>query len=198
MVELISKVLLFHSATKFLPARNLFFENPATRAIFSSSPHSHDMTSDDDLRFMRAAIAQAELARAAGEVPVGAVLTLDGEIVGRGYNQPISARDPTAHAEVMALRDAGLHLANYRLPGSALYVTLEPCVMCCGAILHARVERVVFGAHDPKTGAAGSVIDLFAEARLNHHAKTQGGVLAEACGALLSNFFAERRARAKP
>jgi tRNA(adenine34) deaminase len=121
---------------------------------------------------MRAAIEQAELARAAGEVPVGAVLVIDGEIVGRGYNQPISANDPTAHAEVMALRDAGLHQANYRLPGSTLYVTLEPCVMCCGAIMHARVERVVFGARDPKTGAAGSVIDLFAETRLNHHAES--------------------------
>lgn len=150
-----------------------------------------------DMQHMRAAIEQAELARAAGEVPVGAVLVIDGKIVGRGYNQPISANDPTAHAEVMALRDASLHQANYRLPGSTLYVTLEPCVMCCGAIMHARVERVVFGARDPKTGAAGSVIDLFAEARLNHHAESMGGVLAEECGAILSRFFAERRAKAK-
>jgi len=159
------------------------------------------MQTDADLarhtEFMRAAMAQAELARAAGEVPVGAVLVVDGEIVGRGYNQPISANDPTAHAEVMALRDASLHLANYRLPGSTLYVTLEPCVMCCGAIMHARVEQVVFGARDPKTGAAGSIIDLFAEARLNHHAETLGGVMAEECGAMLSKFFAERRAKAK-
>ena len=155
------------------------------------------MTEQDDYRFMRAALAQAELARAADEVPVGAVLVVDGEIVGRGYNQPVSSHDPTAHAEVMALRDAGLHLANYRLPGSTLYVTLEPCAMCSGAIMHARVERVVFGARDPKTGVAGSVIDLFAESRLNHHATTQGGVLAEECGALLSGFFAERRAKAK-
>lgn len=146
---------------------------------------------------MRAAMAQAELARAAGEVPVGAVLVMGGEVVGHGYNQPITANDPTAHAEVMALRDAGLQRSNYRLPGSTLYVTLEPCVMCCGAILHARVERVVYGARDPKTGAAGSVIDLFAETRLNHHAQTQGGVLAEECGAMLSRFFAERRGRAK-
>jgi tRNA(adenine34) deaminase len=152
---------------------------------------------EDDLQHMRAAIEQAELARAAGEVPVGAVLVIDGEIVGRGYNQPISANDPTAHAEVMALRDAGLHQANYRLPGSTLYVTLEPCVMCCGAIMHARVERVVFGARDPKTGAAGSVIDLFAETRLNHHAESIGGVLAEECGAMLSRFFAARRTKAK-
>jgi tRNA(adenine34) deaminase len=155
------------------------------------------MTSEQDLLFMRAAMAQAERAHAAGEVPVGAVLVVDGEIVGRGYNQPISAHDPSAHAEVMALRDAGLRQANYRLPGSTLYVTLEPCVMCCGAIMHARVERVVFGARDPKTGAAGSVIDLFTESRLNHHAQAQGGVLAEECGAMLSKFFAERRAKAK-
>ncbi len=155
------------------------------------------MTEQEDFRFMRAALVQAELARAADEVPVGAVLVMDGEIVGRGYNQPVSSHDPTAHAEVMALRDAGLHLANYRLPGSTLYVTLEPCAMCSGAIMHARVERVVFGARDPKTGVAGSVIDLFAESRLNHHATTQGGVLAEECGALLSGFFAERRAKAK-
>ena len=155
------------------------------------------MTEQDDFRFMSAALAQAELASAADEVPVGAVLVVDGEIVGRGYNQPVSSHDPTAHAEVMALRDAGLHLANYRLPGSTLYVTLEPCAMCSGAIMHARVERVVFGARDPKTGVAGSVIDLFAESRLNHHATTLGGVLAEECGALLSGFFAERRAKAK-
>jgi len=155
------------------------------------------MTDQDDERFMRAAMAQAELAHAAGEVPVGAVLVVAGEIVGRGFNQPISAHDPSAHAEVMALRDAGVRQSNYRLPASTLYVTLEPCVMCCGAIMHARVERVVYGARDPKTGAAGSVIDLFAEARLNHHAVPHGGMLAAECGAMLSNFFAERRARAK-
>jgi tRNA(adenine34) deaminase len=159
---------------------------------------SMNLITNDDIRHMRAAIEQAERARSAGEVPVGAVLVIEGEIVGRGYNQPISAHDPTAHAEVMALRDAGLHQANYRLPKSTLYVTLEPCLMCCGAIMHARVERVVFGARDPKTGAAGSVIDVFAEARLNHHAESTGGVLAEECGALLSRFFADRRAKAKP
>lgn len=142
--------------------------------------------------------AALDLAREAGsldEVPVGAVVVVDNRIVGRGFNQPISRRDPTAHAEIMALRDAAVRMGNYRLPGSTLYVTLEPCVMCTGAIMHARVARVVFGARDPKTGAAGSVIDLFAEARLNHHADIEGGVLAEECGALLSSFFAARRSK---
>lgn len=147
---------------------------------------------------MRAALAQALRARALGEVPVGAVLVLDGEIVGAGCNQPISARDPTAHAEIVALRDAARRLGNYRLPGSTLYVTLEPCAMCCGALMHARVARVVFGARDAKTGAAGSVIDLFAETRLNHHATVEGGLLAAECGLLLTEFFAARRGRTKP
>ena len=146
---------------------------------------------------MREALGQARLAQEAGEVPVGAVLGLDGEIVGRGFNQPITSCDPSAHAEIMALRDAGRRLGNYRLPGSTLYVTLEPCAMCSGAIMHARVERVVFGARDPKTGAVGSVVDLFAEARLNHHATVEGGVLAEECGTMLSAFFASRRGKAK-
>lgn len=139
-----------------------------------------------------------ELARQAAsfdEVPVGAVVIKDGEIVGRGFNQPIGRHDPTAHAEVMALRDAAECLGNYRLPGCTLYVTLEPCAMCIGAIFHARIGRVVFGARDPKTGAAGSVIDLFAEERLNHHAEIVGGIRAEECGALLSGFFAARRQR---
>jgi len=152
---------------------------------------------EEDIRHMRTALAQALRARELGEVPVGAVIMLDGEIVGAGFNQPISAQDPTAHAEIMALRDAGRRLGNYRLPGATLYVTLEPCAMCCGAMLHARLARLVFGARDPKTGAAGSVIDLFAEARLNHHASVRGGVLAEECGALLSDFFAARRGKAK-
>lgn len=156
------------------------------------------MTLDDDARFMREAMEMSRRAAAAGEVPVGAILVLDGRIVGAGYNQPISAHDPSAHAEIMALRDAGRKLGNYRLPGSTLYVTLEPCAMCAGAIMHARVGRVVFGARDPKTGVAGSVVDLFAEARLNHHARVQGGVLAEECGALLSSFFAGRRGKGKP
>ncbi len=142
---------------------------------------------------MRAALDLAREAAAADEVPVGAVVVVAGEIVGRGFNQPILRHDPTAHAEIMALRAAADRLGNYRLPNSTLYVTLEPCVMCSGAIMHARVERVVFGARDPKTGAAGSVVDLFGEERLNHHTEIQGGVLAEECGALLSAFFAARR-----
>jgi tRNA(adenine34) deaminase len=149
----------------------------------------------NDEEFMGLALDLARQAGAAGEVPVGAVVVLDGEVVGRGWNQPIGRHDPTSHAEIMALRDAAQLLGNYRLPGSTLYVTLEPCAMCAGAIMHARVGRVVFGARDPKTGVAGSVIDLFAEARLNHHASVDGGVLAEQCGALLSGFFAARRGR---
>jgi len=152
------------------------------------------MTTDDE-SFMAAALELARSAGAAGEVPVGAVVVVDGAIVGRGFNQPIGRHDPTAHAEVMALRDAAARAGNYRLPGATLYVTLEPCIMCAGAIMHARVARVVFGARDPKTGAAGSVVDLFAETRLNHHADIVGGVLAGECGALLSSFFAARRQR---
>lgn len=148
-----------------------------------------------DALFMEAALELARQAATLDEVPVGAVVVLDGEIVGRGFNQPIGRSDPTAHAEIMALRDAAARLGNYRLPGATLYVTLEPCVMCAGAIMHARIARVVFGARDPKTGAAGSVVDLFAESRLNHHAEVTSGVLAETCGALLSGFFAARRAK---
>ncbi len=144
---------------------------------------------------MRLALDLAREAAAAGEVPVGALVVRDGEIVGRGFNRPILTHDPTAHAEVVALRDAAQRLGNYRLPGCLLYVTLEPCVMCTGAILHSRIQRVIYGARDPKTGAHGSVIDLFAEPRLNHHADVLGGVLAEECGAMLSGFFAARRQR---
>lgn len=144
---------------------------------------------------MRAALDLAREAGSLDEVPVGAVIVLDGKIIGRGFNQPILRRDPTAHAEVMALRDAAHNLTNYRLPGCTLYVTLEPCAMCYGAIMHARVARVVFGAADPKTGVAGSVIDLFAESRLNHHAEVERGVLADECGSMLSSFFAARRNR---
>jgi tRNA(adenine34) deaminase len=149
----------------------------------------------DDCGFMGLALEHAREAGAAGEVPVGAVVVLEGEVVGRGFNQPIGRHDPTAHAEVMALRDAATRLGNYRLPGCTLYVTLEPCAMCAGAIMHARIDRVVFGARDPKTGAAGSVIDLFAELRLNHHAVIVSGVLADQCGGLLSSFFSARRGR---
>lgn len=146
-----------------------------------------------DAEFMGEALTLARQAATLGEVPVGAIVVRDGEIIGRGGNQPIGRHDPTAHAEVMALRDAAARLGNYRLPGCTLYVTLEPCPMCIGAIFHARIARVVFGARDPKTGAAGSVIDLFAEERLNHHADLVGGVRAEECGTLLSEFFAARR-----
>jgi tRNA(adenine34) deaminase len=149
----------------------------------------------DDSSFMGLALDLAREAGGAGEVPVGALVVMNGEVVGRGFNQPIGRKDPTAHAEIMALRDAATRLGNYRLPGCTLYVTLEPCVMCAGAIMHARIDRVVFGARDPKTGAAGSVIDLFAETRLNHHSAIVGGVLAEQCGGLLSSFFAARRGR---
>lgn len=148
-----------------------------------------------DEMFMREALLLARQAAALDEVPVGAVVVCDGKIVGRGYNQPIVRRDPTAHAEIMALRDAATQLGNYRLPGCTLYVTLEPCVMCAGAIMHARIAQVVFGAADPKTGAAGSVVNLFAENRLNHHAEITGGILTDECGALLSGFFAARRSK---
>jgi tRNA(adenine34) deaminase len=142
---------------------------------------------------MDEALALAREAGGRGEVPVGALVVHDGRIVGRGGNAPIAGHDPTAHAEMVALREAAATLANYRLAGATLYVTLEPCVMCAGAMLHARVARVVYGAPDPKTGAAGSVVDLFADRRLNHHAVVLGGVRAQACGALLSGFFAARR-----
>ena len=148
-----------------------------------------------DEHFMREALALAREAGAAGEVPVGAVVVCDGEIVGRGYNQPITSHDPTAHAEIIALRDAANRLGNYRLPGCQLFVTLEPCAMCAGAMFHARIARVIFGARDPKTGAAGSVLDLYAEPRLNHHTEIVGDVLAFDCGELLTSFFAARRAR---
>jgi len=146
---------------------------------------------DDD--WMAEALALARAAGARGEVPVGAIVVAGDAIVGRGGNAPIAGNDPTAHAEITALREAGATLGNYRVPGSTLYATLEPCAMCAGAILHARIARLVFGASDPKSGACGSVIDLFAEPRLNHHTSVSGGVCSEACGALLSQFFAERR-----
>lgn len=148
---------------------------------------------ESDLAFMRQALTLARAAWDAGEVPVGALVVRDGEIVGRGFNQPISGHDPSAHAEIQALRDAAARVGNYRLPGCELFVTLEPCAMCAGAIMHARIARVVYGARDAKTGAHGSVVDLFAEPRLNFHATIVGGVLAAECGDLLSDFFAQRR-----
>lgn len=146
-----------------------------------------------DQGFMQQALTLARQAALVQEVPVGALVVSEGVIIGRGYNQPISRHDPTAHAEVMALRDAAQHAGNYRLTNCSLYVTLEPCCMCVGAIMHARVARVVFGASDAKTGACGSVLDLFDEARLNHHAAVSGGLLAEESAQLLKQFFAQRR-----
>ena len=145
--------------------------------------------------FMREAISLARSAECLGEVPVGAVVVYEGQIVGRGFNSPIGENDPTAHAEIAALRDAARNLENYRLPGCELFVTLEPCAMCAGAILHSRIARVVYGARDPKTGVHGSVVDLFAVDRLNHHTEIVGGILAEECGRLLSDFIASRRAK---
>jgi tRNA(adenine34) deaminase len=146
---------------------------------------------DED--YMREALALAGQAAAAGEVPVGAVLVREGLIIGRGYNRPISSHDPTAHAEIVALRDAAAAEANYRLPGCDLYVTLEPCAMCVGAMVHARLGRIVYGARDPKTGACGSIVDLPAIAHWNHHGVFSGGVLATECGEVLKRFFADRR-----
>ena len=142
---------------------------------------------------MRLALDQAHNALLVGEVPVGAVIVRDGQVIATGYNRPITTHDPTAHAEIVALRHAAALLENYRLPECELYVTLEPCAMCAMALMHARLKRVVFGASDPKTGAAGSVLDLFAQPLLNHHTELLGGVLAEPAGALLREFFAERR-----
>jgi len=160
----------------------------------TETPAPYDAVGAADAeRWMREALALARGAQARGEVPVGAVVVCDGRIVGRGGNAPIAASDPTAHAEIAALRDAAAALGNYRLPQCDLYVTLEPCVMCAGAMLHARVRRLTFGARDPKTGACGSVVDLFADARLNHHTRVVCGLLAAECGALLSAFFAARR-----
>jgi len=155
--------------------------------------HGDDREGMSDERFMRRALELARQGQAEGEVPVGAVVVLDGAVIGEGWNRPIAAADPTAHAEIQALRTAARTLGNYRLGGASLYVTLEPCAMCVGAMFHARIARVVFGARDPKTGSAGSVINLFSESRLNHHATVIGGVLGEESGALLSTFFAARR-----
>lgn len=143
---------------------------------------------------MRVALEQAQRAELAGEVPVGSVVVNgQGEILGRGFNQTIMGHDPTAHAEVIALREAARTVHNYRIPGATLYVTLEPCAMCMGAMMHARLARVVFGAYDPKTGACGSVIDLAANQKLNHHTEVTGGVLGDTCGNALREFFRQRR-----
>lgn len=154
------------------------------------------MTESDE-RFMALALEQAQLAWQHGEVPVGAVVVCDGAVIATGFNQPIGTHDPTAHAEIVALRAAAAKVGNYRLPGCTLYVTLEPCVMCSGAMMHARLARVVYAAQDPKTGACGSVLDLFAHEQLNHHAAVAGGVLALEASTMLKAFFAERRAAAR-
>lgn len=151
------------------------------------------MQAELDRQFMQQALNQARLAAAAGEVPVGAVLVRDGHVISTGFNQPITNNDPSAHAEMMALRAAAQSESNYRLPGTTLYVTLEPCTMCAGAMLHARVERVVFGATDPKTGAAGSVLNVFSEKQINHQTQVEGGIMGEECGQVLRDFFKERR-----
>ena len=148
----------------------------------------------NDEYFMREALSLAQAAECLGEVPVGALVVRDGVVVGRGFNSPIGEHDPTAHAEIAALRDAARNLRNYRLPGCELFVTLEPCAMCAGAVLQARISRLVYGARDPKTGVHGSVVDLFAVARLNHHTAVVRGILADECGRLLADFFARRRA----
>jgi tRNA(adenine34) deaminase len=161
--------------------------------------HEFSMTIDDqDLHFMRIALELAAQAESEGEVPVGAVLVRDQQIIGEGWNQPIGSNDPSAHAEIMALRDAGAREHNYRLPDSTLYVTLEPCPMCAGAIVHARVKRVVFGAADPRSGAAGSVFDLLpSDNRFNHTTLAEGGVMAMDCAAKLQQFFRRKRAQIK-
>ena len=148
----------------------------------------------DDERFMALALRQAGLAARAGEVPVGAVvLDMDGRVIGTGGNRVITDHDPTAHAEIVALRGAARAVGNYRLPGARVYVTLEPCAMCMGAMLHARIAEVVYGATDPKTGACGSMLDLHTHAGLNHHTEVRSGVMAEECGELLRRFFRARR-----
>jgi tRNA(adenine34) deaminase len=151
------------------------------------------MQAELDRQYMQQAIEQAMLAASAGEVPVGAVLVRDGQVISKGFNQPISNSDPSAHAEMLTLRGAAQSEANYRLPGTTLYVTLEPCTMCAGAMLHARIDRVVFGASDPKTGAAGSVLNVFSEKQINHQTQVEGGIMSEECGQILRQFFKERR-----
>jgi tRNA(adenine34) deaminase len=153
------------------------------------------MMTETDTEYMQQALNLARQAALNGEVPVGAIIVEDGEIIGRGSNAPIGLHDPTAHAEIQAMREAAQHLGNYRLVDCTLYVTLEPCAMCSGAMQHARIKRLVYGARDPKTGACGSVINLMGEPKLNHHCEILGGVLAEECGAVLTEFFKQRRTK---
>ncbi len=160
-------------------------------------PEPQSAAREGDGAYMALALLEARKAWDAGEVPVGAVVVKDGEVVAAGFNQPIGRHDPTAHAEIVALRAAAEKLGNYRLPGCELFVTLEPCAMCSGAMMHARLARVVYAATDPKTGVCGSVLDLFAREELNHHTEVVGGVLADEAGSMLKGFFAERRAARK-
>jgi tRNA(adenine34) deaminase len=149
---------------------------------------------EDDVTWMREALSEAVRAESLGEVPIGAVVVLNGALIGRGHNAPIALYDPTAHAEIQALRAAARQVGNYRLVGATVYVTVEPCLMCMGALLHARVRRVVFGCHDPKGGAAGSLYDLSHDTRLNHQLAVTAGVAEEECRALLQRFFHRKRA----
>lgn len=153
------------------------------------------MPNEQDAEFMKMALMQAHQARDAGEVPVGAVLVANQQVIASGHNQPIGNHDPSAHAEIVTLKVAGAALNNYRLPETTLYVTLEPCMMCCGAIMHARVSRLVYGASDAKTGCVHSVMKLFDNAQLNHHTMVEGGVLADECAQVLKDFFKERRVK---
>ena len=147
----------------------------------------------EDEQFMRIALEEARRAGREGEVPVGAILVSEGEVIGRGRNRPVSLSDPTAHAEILALREGATRVGNYRIPNSTLYVTIEPCAMCAGAILQARVQRLVFGAEDPKTGAVRSIHSLLTDERLNHRVEVTSGILSEECGEILRHFFQARR-----
>ncbi len=169
-------------------------DGDSAEALRMTTPTTDQPTATPaDQHAMRIALDQAQNAWLVGEVPVGAVILRAGQVIATGYNRPITEHDPTAHAEIVALRHAATLLGNYRLPECELYVTLEPCAMCAMALMHARFKRVVFGATDPKTGAAGSVVNLFASKQLNHHTQVEGGVLADECGGVLRAFFAERR-----
>jgi len=172
--------------------------DPSLRLTPPTSPDNSDNTDNtNDVAFMQQALQQAQQAFEAGEVPVGAVVVLDGEVIGRGYNQPITSLDPSAHAEMVALRDAASHIGNYRLTGATLYVTVEPCSMCSGLLVHSRIQRLVYGATEPKAGAVDSAIRLLDQPFMNHVIERRGGVLAQACSAMMSDFFAMRRAAKK-